>query len=194
VQTPDENAWFNLGNACFRLNDLGHAALAYERALVLSPGHPEAAANLRFLRQKAGARADDRSWLERGLAAVPPAAAPWIAIGVAWLGLAWAGSALWRQTGAAGVMGGVLLALIGTSYAAGLVWWRTTQSRNAIVVTAVEARSEPAATANTAATLPPGSRVQIVSTVAGWHYCQLPGGTGGWLSAKDVEAIITPRS
>src|SRR5690242_11425293 len=50
----DENAFYNLGNAYFRLDDLGRAALAYEQALVLSPGHAEAAANLRFVRQKTG--------------------------------------------------------------------------------------------------------------------------------------------
>src|SRR5262245_18818171 len=41
TQAPDESVWFNLGNTCFRLEDPGHAALAYERALALSPGLSE---------------------------------------------------------------------------------------------------------------------------------------------------------
>jgi tetratricopeptide (TPR) repeat protein len=193
VHTPDENAWFNLGNACFRLNDLGHAALAYERALVLSPGHAEAAENLRFLRQKSGARADERSWLQRALGATPPAVAPWIAVAGAWLGFGWAGSALWRRTGSLGLIGGLFLVILSASYGAGVTWWRGVQSRDAIVIAAgTEAKSEPAAASQTAGALPPGSRVHIVSTVAGWHYCELPAGARGWLAATDVESIITP--
>ncbi|HEY2388021.1 MAG TPA: BatD family protein [Candidatus Binatia bacterium] len=42
--------YFNLGNAYFRAGDVGHAVLAYERALRLMPGDPDLRANLRFAR------------------------------------------------------------------------------------------------------------------------------------------------
>src|SRR5688572_18336472 len=56
------NAYFNQGNAFFRLKDLGRATLAYERALLARPSHPEAAANLKFVRDKSGARVGDEAW------------------------------------------------------------------------------------------------------------------------------------
>jgi tetratricopeptide (TPR) repeat protein len=192
AQHPDENDWYNLGNACFRLGEMGQAALAYERALALAPGHPEAAENLRFLRQKSGARADARTWLESALNAVPPAAATWLAVAVAWLGFAWGGAALWRRTGAGGVMGGALLVILGTTYGAGLAWWRHERAREAMVVSAVaEAKSEPSAMAQSAGGLPAGSRVRIISTVSGWHFCQLPGDTRGWLPTSETEYILS---
>ncbi len=192
---PDENAWFNLGNACFRLGDLGHAALAYERALVLSPNHAEATENLRFLRQKSGARADERPWLERGLGFLPPPFATWLAVLVAWGGFAWGGAALWRRTGAGGVVGGALLVLLGAAYGGGLAWWRSVQAREAIVVVEkAEIKSEPAteAVAQGAGTLNAGTRVRIVSSVGAWIYCELPADAHGWLPAKALERVLAP--
>lgn len=195
AQQPDENAWFNLGNACFRLGETGEAALAYERALALSPGHAAAAENLRFVRQKTGARINERSWMERPFSEVPPAVAPWIAVAVAWLGFAWLGAALWRRTGRGGVIGGLLLVLLGGAYGGGLIWWRSVQRHEAIVVAAsADVRSEPSQSARSTASLPAGSRVRLVSSIGGWQYAELANGGRGWFSEKDVQLIIPPRS
>jgi tetratricopeptide (TPR) repeat protein len=43
--------YFNLGNACFRSGDLGHAVLYYLRAQRLDPTDPDIAANLDFARR-----------------------------------------------------------------------------------------------------------------------------------------------
>jgi tetratricopeptide (TPR) repeat protein len=40
--------YYNLGNACFRNNDIGNAILYYEKALRLEPGDVDARENLRF--------------------------------------------------------------------------------------------------------------------------------------------------
>jgi tetratricopeptide (TPR) repeat protein len=194
-RSPDENAWYNLGNACFRLDQPGEAALAYERVLALSPGHAEAVSNLRFVRQKTGARVKEPTWLQQTLAVVPPAAATWLAIGVTWLGFAWAGSALWRRTGRGGIIGGSALVLLGGAYATGLHWWQTEQGRAAIVIAGgAEAKAEPAKDAQTAETLPSGSRVRWISGIAGWDFCEMPSGQRAWLPSKNLERIVTPRS
>src|SRR5258708_3624899 len=59
------NVYYNLGNADFRLGSAGRAMLGYERALALSPRHPEAQANLKLLRQQNGAKLRPLSWSER---------------------------------------------------------------------------------------------------------------------------------
>ena len=41
---------YNLGNACYKLGNVGHAVLSYERALRISPEHGDARANLEFVR------------------------------------------------------------------------------------------------------------------------------------------------
>src|SRR5438477_10884494 len=49
------NLFYDLGNAYFRVGDLGRAILNYERALALDRHHPEADANLRIVRDEARA-------------------------------------------------------------------------------------------------------------------------------------------
>jgi tetratricopeptide (TPR) repeat protein len=44
--------YYNLGNAYFRLNDLGHAILHYRRGLRLEPGNRQLQANLRYARSR----------------------------------------------------------------------------------------------------------------------------------------------
>src|ERR1700737_1447555 len=54
-QEYSPNLFYNLGNAYFRTKDFGKAILNYERALALDRHHPEAAANLRIVRDEARA-------------------------------------------------------------------------------------------------------------------------------------------
>ena len=42
---------FNIGNAWYQINKVGKAILHYEKALALNPGHLEAQANLKFVRE-----------------------------------------------------------------------------------------------------------------------------------------------
>src|SRR5262249_58044506 len=44
--------YYNLGNAYFRLNDLGHAILHYRRGLRLEPGNRQLQANVRYARSQ----------------------------------------------------------------------------------------------------------------------------------------------
>lgn len=45
------NLFYNMGNACYRLNLIGHAVLYYERALLLMPRDPDLKYNLNFVRK-----------------------------------------------------------------------------------------------------------------------------------------------
>jgi tetratricopeptide (TPR) repeat protein len=189
----DENALYNLGNAFFRLGDLGHAALAYEQALVLSPGHAEAAANLRFVRQKSGARVMEPTLLEIVLGTVPPAAANWLAIGVCWLGFLWSGLALWRRSGLGGIIGGGLVIVLGLSFAGGLLWYRGRLLHTGIVVAAsVEAHNDPFDTGKDTEKLSAGTRVRRLSEtkVNGAYLYELPSGSKRWISSGGIDAII----
>jgi tetratricopeptide (TPR) repeat protein len=186
----DANLFINHGNACFRLGDNGRAILSYERALVASPSHPDAAENLKFVRNRAGARVEDPGWRERILTAIPRRAAPWVATSVAWFGCAWAAMAFARRRVLGLVAGGMLIAL-GATYAAGLVWMEKRRSQTAIVVVAkAEARNEPLDRATIAETLPAGSRVREIGQRGAWKYCELPSGGRGWLPAETTERIF----
>lgn len=51
-KAPSADAYYNLGNAYYRLDDKSQAVLAYERALRLDPGHDDARHNLEILSVK----------------------------------------------------------------------------------------------------------------------------------------------
>lgn len=44
--------YYNIGNTFYRMGDLGHAVLNYERALILNPGNEDARTNLEFVNSK----------------------------------------------------------------------------------------------------------------------------------------------
>ncbi len=192
AKAQSDNLWYNLGNTFYRLNEPGRAALAYERALALAPTHAEAAENLKFLREKNAARVLERPWQNRALAAIPPSVAPWLSIGSAWLGFAWAGTALWRRSGMLGIVLGSVVITLAAVFGWGLSQWRQAQAREAIVIVAsTEAKAEPSDKGRAAEGLLAGSRVSILSTLGSWHFCILPSGTRGWVPAAGIEAIVT---
>jgi tetratricopeptide (TPR) repeat protein len=181
---------FNLGNAHFRLGQSGKAALNFERALALSPGQPEVSANLKFVRESAGAKYPSPSWMEAVFSLVPPRIAPWLAIGVAWIGWLWAGSAVVRRTGAAGVAGGAMLVVLGTVYGIGAFWNVELRQRDAVVLLKSDARREPSDRGVLAEELGEGSKIRIISEQGEWSYVALPGGEKGWIKSSAFERII----
>jgi tetratricopeptide (TPR) repeat protein len=185
------NTYFNQGNAFFRLKDLGHAALAYERALLARPSHPEAAANLKFVRDKSGARVGDEAWKEKAWRYMPQPAITWTAIAIAWMGVLGTGVAVARKKSRWLVAGSVLIFLLGAGGAVALHYGKAELAKMAIVTAErCDARTEPADRAAVAESLPAGSRVQIISTQGDWTYCMLPSGARGWLVTKNVEPLI----
>jgi tetratricopeptide (TPR) repeat protein len=184
------NAWFNSGNALFRQDKLGPAALAYERALLAQPNHPEAAANLKFVRNKANARVAEAPWLEKAWRYVAQPAASWLLIAEAWLGLALIAAVLLGRKSRAALILGVLLAFLGAGGVAALQFARGELANLAVTLNGVDARTEPADRGGLAETLGAASRVQVISAQGDWTYCSLPGGGRGWIPTKSIERIV----
>ena len=184
------NAWFNYGNALFRKDRLGEAALAYERALLAQPSHPEAAANLKFARNKANARVAEDPWIEKAWRYVAQPMAAWLLIGEAWLGFGLIAAALLRRRSRGVLVLGCLLAILGIGGFGALHFAREELATVAVVLKPADARTEPADRAVLAESLGPGSRVQVLSAQGDWTYCLLPGGGRGWIPSKTIERII----
>ena len=53
--------YYNIGNTYYRLNDLGHSVISYERALKIDPSNESARANLEFVKTKIVDRPEDDS-------------------------------------------------------------------------------------------------------------------------------------
>jgi tetratricopeptide (TPR) repeat protein len=194
ARTWSANLFYNLGNADFRLGAPGVAALNYERALALSPAHPEAAMNLKLLRDQTGARIWPSSWRDRlfpksamrfyGVTAV---AAFWIVVFSALLIRARRG-----RGGFATTMILCLAALTGIYAAFGTWHWLPETSMAIVTARQTEARRAPAERAARGEVLPAGSRVRIKSERGEWVYCGLPGGGLGWIPAHAIAKVRLP--
>lgn len=184
--------FYNLGNAWFRTGEMGQAILNYERALALGPQHPEAEANLRFVRDKARALALKRTWWDRLTARASPdhyaiagAVSFWIAA------FAIAALLLYRRRPAA-LIGTLVLALLVFAVAAGALYETGNNARTLAIVIGqnIEARLATADNAGSVLALPPGSEIKILSTRGDWLYAALPNDLRGWIPARGAERVL----
>lgn len=193
---------YNLGNAHFRLGEIGRAVLNYERALRLDPGNEDIRANLALVNQRLQDRIDPlpRFWLL--------SAFDW------WMGLMPRG-ALKALVAACYLLLGAAVFLIVLRRPAG---WRGTLRRFAwaaaavtvvlgatllvretgldkpaeAVVMAAEARvlNAPSEDAGlTLFTLHEGTKVRIDRRAGEWAEIVLPDGKVGWLPLDDLAMI-----
>lgn len=188
---------YNLGNASYRLDRPGEAALWYERSLTLDPTHKEARQNLRFLKRKGGLlqfesrnHSSPVSSFRKNTLWQITACAAWLAL----LGFAAAitmrlnpacKSALWICS--------PLLALAAIAAAIGIYIKHQRQSDLATqaIVTApnLKAYTAPARTSSTIIELPPGSQIKLVSTRGNWRYVDLPGELRGWVPGGSITPL-----
>ena len=194
--------YYNLGNAYYRTEDITHAVLNYERALLLSPGDADIRFNLQMARSKtidkitpesemffvtwyrslAGIMGVD-AWARMALIALA------VAIALALLYL-FAGPVVLRKVGFFGALLMLVVFVIGNIMA-----WQQKQeftNRSGAIITgpAVNVKSTPAATGTDLFILHEGTRVNITDgSMKEWKRVRLPDGKEGWIEAKDMETI-----
>jgi tetratricopeptide (TPR) repeat protein len=185
------NVFYNLANTEFRSGNIGLAILNYERALALEPAHPEARHNLRIAREQSGARTAQGEWYDVFFPVWRPDVFAWAAVAAGWLlvfSLAYRRMARTRGSGSVGL---AFLAIFVAGYAGAGLWYTGRDQSSAIVVSSKEAvaRVGPAEQSSVATTLPPGSRVRVLSERGEWVYCELPSASRAWLPAADVQLV-----
>lgn len=190
------NVYYDLGNADFRIGSAGRAILNYERALALSPRHPEALANLKLLREQNGAKLLPISWNSRlahlltvDIWTILTAVTGWIVLfGFVLLVTSRRSEnfGLWILT----LFSAVLCAVAGVSL------WSISKDQALAVITAkqTEARLAPAESAGVAAPLTAGSQVRVLSERGEWIYCELPDLGRGWIPEGAVERVRPVKS
>ena len=183
--------FYNLGNAAYRLGDKGAAFLAYERALALDPGHPEAKANLHFLRGETEAKLPATPWYGRALAWPAANEAAWIA-SAAFFGLCFSlAPVVWKRRAAPlpSLFCGMALVWSGA-----VVGWQASRGETWIVtVDAAKARTMPAENSQAMATLPMGSHVRLLLERGPWLQVQLPDDSAGWINRDAVRPVRLAR-
>jgi tetratricopeptide (TPR) repeat protein len=184
------NLFYNLGNTEWRLGNGGEAAADYERALALEPSHPQARANLDFVRDQTGAKTATQAWWERALTMLDAATASVLLSACCWAALFCLAVTLLRSQGRTGPVLTLALCLLVGAYAAGCLWEANIQSTKAVVIAkSIQAREAPADVAPVADLLPAGSEVLAPEVRGPWTYCTLPDGTRAWVPTDALEKV-----
>lgn len=192
---------YNIGNCHFKLGDVPHAILHYERALRLAPGAEDIQANLDLARMQVADRVNELpaftlggfwerirggrdvdQWARRSL---------WTAL------LLFASLAGWllarhRLLRAAllGLAGTALVAaVIATLLAAYRLREVTANDQAIIMVPKVDVRSEPREGATALFILHEGTKVSILQEANGWNEVRLPNGSVGWMPPASLVRI-----
>lgn len=190
------NVYYNLANADYRLGSAGRAMLNYERALALNPGHKEAAANLKLLREQSSARLPEETWVTKTFGGLPINQWTLATVATGWMTLF---SIVVLATSRRAANGGVWFLLIVSAAtlgfaATGVGVGMKDLSLGVITAKQAEARLQPAESAGVAEVLPAGSRVRVLSERGPWTYCELPGAGRGWIPQGMVEKVRPGQS
>jgi tetratricopeptide (TPR) repeat protein len=193
--------YYNLGNAYYRLGDLGHAILNYERARRLAPADEDLNHNL----QLASLRVTDRieptprlfiwDYWDSVKGSVSTSTATWITYAM-FLLLVVASMVLILGRGyglrRAALLGGIVSAifLVGS----GLFLWDKISDDNrrdeAVVLAAITTiKNSPDAKSSDAFVLHAGVKVRVIDSVNEWIKIRLADGKVGWMEQGAAETI-----
>ena len=201
-QGVSADIYYNLGNCYYRMDNITQAVLAYERALLLSPGDEDIRFNLQMARSKTIDKITPESemffvtwyhslvnmqsvdaWARLALIALAIA----IVLALAYL----FASPIWlRKVGFFGALAALLLFLGSNVFA-----WQQKRGLDhrtgAVVIrSAVNVKSTPSRNGTDLFILHEGTRVTITdSSMKGWKEIRVGDGKQGWLETKEIEVI-----
>ena len=201
-QGVSADIYYNLGNCYYRMDNITQAVLAYERALLLSPGDEDIRFNLQMARSKTIDKITPESemffvtwyhslvnmqsvdaWARLALIALAIA----IVLALAYL----FAEAIWlRKVGFFGALAALLLFLGSNVFA-----WQQKRGLDhrtgAVVIrSAVNVKSTPSRNGTDLFILHEGTRVTITdSSMKGWKEIRVGDGKQGWLETKEIEVI-----
>lgn len=195
--TPKTAAvYFNLGNAHFRLEQLGRAVLDFERARQLSPTDPDILANLRFAEERLGvadvnspAKPLARFWESLTGSRTIGQWARYEVVGV-WLTVALVAGAIWLPRLRTGF---VIIAVVAGGWlalTAGILVCRVTAPPDAIVLNSkTEARFAPLSDATVHFQLGEGTKVCLREDRGQWWLVERADSQQGWIKADAAERV-----
>jgi tetratricopeptide (TPR) repeat protein len=193
--------YYNLGNAYFRVNDLAHARLNYERALLLAPGDRDIRHNLDYLSTKIEDKilVADTFFLGIWLRAVQNlfGSNTWAVMSVAAFLLfiaslvAFFFSRLIVMKKAAFYAGMASLVIVVFTNVFSFSQKNRIESRDTAVITAGSASvvSSPDINSKELFVLHAGTRVYITKEDRNWFEIEIDNGSVGWIQREKLEVI-----
>ena len=199
MESPE--LYYNIGNACYKLQDYARAILFYERALKLDPSYADAKYNLEFLNSiiQDKVEAVPEFFVKTGLRKVSylMPSGYWAALFLVLLLAAAAMLLLFflsasKNRRKAGFFSAVVLTVLALlSLGFGLSQRRAIlETDEAIIMSpVVSVKSSPGQSATDLFVLHEGTKVRVQETVSDWSEIQLADGRQGWIPNRDKEDI-----
>lgn len=193
--------YYNMGNACYRLNRLGEALLWYERALRLQPSNADIRANIAFVNSQTVDQMEvlpelflKRWWISfRSLLT----ANGWAVVSIICVLLFFAALAFFLIAGELRLRIRMLVVcgcmLLFTALGVGLAFSQkhALERTDEAIVTAlsVSVRSMPDASGMELFTVHEGMKVRLTDSVGEWVEVLFPNGSKGWMQRAQLTVI-----
>lgn len=210
VDGSSTELFYNIGNANFRLGNLGQAVIAYERALKIDPSNDLARNNLEFVRSRIQDKPeDDSSYLsnvhEKIVSKMSPNAWAWTAFGffVVLMGLIalyiFTANITLRKVGFFGAI--VMLVIFAYAFVISYSTSRATLQHDTavVIVPTTNLSSIPASQDKNQKVVPvhEGIKLTITDSVATpedptsrmWYHVKVNNATSAWVRGADIERI-----
>ena len=193
--------YYNIGNTYFKMDDIAHAILYFERALKLDPSHADAANNLSIVRQMTLDKIDDVpdfiliSWFRKVRQGLSANAWAWLTLAllavVGFLYLLFRNGRSTALRKISFILGCLVLAAAIVAFIFSLMQRQAvTRHDHAIVTKPVcSVKSSPAEGGNTVFVLHEGTKVQLLDNVGDFAKIEIADGRQGWASTSTFEVI-----
>jgi tetratricopeptide (TPR) repeat protein len=193
--------YYNMGNAAFRSNSIGHAVLYYEKALKMDPSHEDAAHNLDFVSKY---RIDSfeevpvlflSTWIKAFIQLFPEHI--WSILAMIFFVILLSGIILYlysrsvfvKKLGFISALTALLLFTISISSAMSRHRDIVDPDTGIILSPSVVVRSSPSESGTELFILHEGTKIGVNEAVGGWQNIRLIDGREGWIMKDDFEAI-----
>ena len=195
----DARVWYNLGNAEYKMGQIGHALVSYHRARLINPRDADINANIRYVRLFAADKMESvgdfflEQWWQALVRPLSVYETRWLASLFFWIA---AGLTVWkfwpqaRRAIPTRLIVVVWCAWLLMTGAAATCYVRDAVTRSgAVIATQTNVRGGPGDEYALQFVAHDGLMGMIERTESGWHLVRFPNGAKGWLPAADFEII-----
>lgn len=201
VQKSPE-VYYNLGNAYYRTDNVTQSILAYERALLLSPGDADIRYNLQFVRNKTIDKVipDNEMFFTSWYHSLVyfTSIDTWAVVGLVSIAVVlflvlcylFGQRMLLRKIGFYGAVVLLIVALLSIFFAKQQKYMLDHRCGAIVISPTVSVKKTPSPTSSDEFVIHEGTKVDITDkTIKGWYCIRLGDGREGWVNVKQLEEI-----
>ena len=193
--------YYNMGNAAYRSNSIGHAVLYYEKALKLNPSHEDAGHNLEFVaRYRIDAFEEVpvlflSAWISAVVQLFPEHT--WSILAMVFFVIVlssimfylYSRSVFLKKLGFISALAALLIFAITLSAAISSHRDIVNPDTGIILAPSVVVRSSPSESGTELFILHEGTKIEVNEEVGGWQNIRLVDGREGWIMRGDFQTI-----